>query len=95
MVIFAHAREGLFLNLQHILQGEEVYVLTNKKWYAYTVDEITQVTPEQVEVIAPTTDERITLFTCSGFADEKRLIVVGKKKEVTFGLDETFTNLLE
>lgn len=86
MVIFAHARPNLFLDLQNISENDLIYILTDKKWYSYTVTEITQVTPDQVEVIAPTDDERITLFTCSGFADEKRLIVVGKRK-----VDETNT----
>ncbi|MBP9719185.1 MAG: sortase [Candidatus Levybacteria bacterium] len=96
MVVFAHARDLLFLNLQNISDTDDIYVLTDKKWYVYTVSEIREVTPDQVEVIAPTADERITLFTCSGFADEKRLIVVGKRKiPDDFGLDDTFVNLLE
>lgn len=96
MVIFAHAREHLFLDLQYITSGDSIYVLTNNKWYEYTVSDITQVTPDQVEVIAPTGDERITLFTCSGFADEHRLIVVGKRViKADFRLDASFMNLLE
>lgn len=31
------------------------------------------------EVIAPTQDETLTLYTCSGFNDRKRLIVVAKR----------------
>lgn len=81
MVIFAHARVHLFLPLENIKENDDVYVLTDKKWYAYKVAVITAVAPEQTEVIAPTKDERVTLFTCTGFADEKRLIVVGKREQ--------------
>lgn len=81
MVIFAHARENLFINLQNVVVHDALYVLTDNKWYAYTVTDITQVYPDQVEVIAPTTDERLTMFTCSGFEDEKRLIVVAKRND--------------
>lgn len=96
MVIFAHAREHLFLNLQNSSIGNQITIVADKKKYTYTVTEIIQVTPDQLEVIAPTDDEWITLFTCSGFADEKRLIVIGKRNiPPTFGLDETFMNLLE
>lgn len=38
-----------------------------------------EVLPESVEVVAPTTDETLTLYTCTGFADQKRLIVTAKR----------------
>lgn len=77
-VIFAHAREGLFLPLRSIKEGQKIFILTKSKWYRYEVKEIKEVYPNQVEVIAPTQDETLTLYTCSGFADTKRLIVVAK-----------------
>lgn len=78
-VIFAHAREGLFLPLQSIKLGMKVYVLTENGWYEYKVTEIKEVYPSQVEVIESTNEETLTLYTCSGFTDNKRLIVVSKK----------------
>lgn len=77
-VIFAHARVGLFYNLKDLKKDDLVYVFTDKKWFAYKVTDITSVYPDQVEVIAPTKDQRLTLYTCTGYADEKRLIVVAK-----------------
>lgn len=77
-VIFAHAREGLFLPLKDIKEGMSVYVTTEDDWYSYEVKEVKEVTPDRVEVISPTEDETLTLYTCSGFKDEKRLIVVAK-----------------
>lgn len=75
MVIFAHARKGLFLPLRDIKRREVIYVLTNSGWHRYRVEKTHEVTPEQVEVIQPTEEETLTLFTCTGFADSKRLIV--------------------
>jgi LPXTG-site transpeptidase (sortase) family protein len=77
-VIFAHAREGLFLPLKEIEVGMSVYVTTKDSWYSYQVDEIKEVTPDQVEIIKPTEEEILTLYTCSGFNDQKRLIVIAK-----------------
>jgi len=77
-VIFAHARKGLFLPLRFIKVGDKIYLLTDSKWFMYEVKEIKEVYPNQVEVIAPTEDETLTLYTCSGFADTKRLIVIAK-----------------
>lgn len=78
-VIFAHAHDGLFLPLKNIKVGMSIYVLTDNDWYQYSVKEIKEVYPSQVEVISPTEDETLTLYTCSGFKDSKRLIVISKR----------------
>lgn len=80
MVIFAHAREGLFLPLKDIKEKDTIYVLSKDKWYEYEVVEIKSVAPTQIEVIAPTPDETLTLYTCTGFFDSQRLIVRAKPK---------------
>ena len=77
-VIFAHARENLFLPLRSIEVGARVYILTDSVWFDYQVTEIKEVLPNQIEVIAPTEDETLTLYTCSGYKDSKRLIVTAK-----------------
>ena len=74
-VIFAHARIGLFYNLKDAQVGDIVYVFTKDKWYRYKVNKITAVYPNQTEVLKPTKNEVLTLYTCTGFTDEKRLIV--------------------
>ena len=79
-VIFAHAREGLFLPIRDVSIQDEIYVLTKDHWYAYKVVEIKEVTPDETQVIEPTDDQTLTLYTCSGFRDEKRLIVIAKPK---------------
>ncbi|MEK7188793.1 MAG: sortase [Patescibacteria group bacterium] len=79
IVVFAHAREGYFLPLRKITKGAKIYILTKEGWYNYEVSETKEVKPIDVSVIQPTIDETITLYTCSGFADTKRLIVTGKR----------------
>ncbi|HVZ67395.1 MAG TPA: sortase [Patescibacteria group bacterium] len=75
VVIFAHARMGLFYPLKDVKKGDIVYVLTTNKWYRYKISSVSSVLPNDVTVVAPTKKEVLTLFTCSGFFDEKRLIV--------------------
>ncbi len=74
-VIFAHARQGLFYNLKDVKTGDIIYIFTKNKWYRYKVNKITAVYPNQTDVIAPTRTDTLTLYTCTGFYDEKRLIV--------------------
>ncbi len=80
-VIFAHAREGLFLPLKHIAIGRDIYVLTRHHWHRYKVEEIREVFPTDVYVVNKTQDNRLTLFTCSGFLDSKRLVVIAKPNQ--------------
>lgn len=77
-VIFAHARDELFGPLRNIKNDATIYLMTDDQWYWYQVQEIKLVNPNDVEVIAPTPDQTLTLFTCSGFLDTKRLIIIAK-----------------
>jgi sortase A len=78
-VIFAHAREGLFLPLKEIEINHIIYVLTDNRWYLYKVNEIKEVYPNKTEVIAPSENEVLTLYTCSGYNDSKRLIITAQR----------------
>ena len=78
-VIFAHARDGLFLPLKDIEVDMAIYVFTKDSWYRYKVSNIGEAYPHQTEVIKPSDDERLTLYTCSGYKDTKRLIVTATR----------------
>lgn len=78
-VIFAHAREGMFQPLKKARLNQLVYVFTKEKWFLYSIKDIKEVNPDNVSVISPTSDETLTLYTCSGFSDSKRLIVITKR----------------
>jgi LPXTG-site transpeptidase (sortase) family protein len=80
-VIFAHSRWNLFGPLSSIRKDNLIFVLTRKTWFAYKVEEIKTVFPTQLEVIAKTEEQTLTLYTCSGFADTRRLIVTAKRTE--------------
>lgn len=80
MVIFAHARDNLFGPLRGIMENDLIYVLSKDKWFEYEVKDIKSVNPDEIGVIAPTKDETLTLYTCTGFFDSQRLIVVSKLK---------------
>ncbi len=80
IVIFAHAKEGFFYNLKNVKDKDVIYVLTKNKWYQYKVNKITEVFPNKKEIIQPTKNETLTLYTCTGFFDEKRLIITALPK---------------
>lgn len=76
-VMYAHNWAGLFQNLPQIKPGnivEVTYADNTKKTFsvAYTLE----VSPGDLSVLAKSTDNRLTLYTCSGFLDSKRFVAV-------------------
>jgi sortase A len=76
-VIYAHNRVGMFRNLHQVAIGDQI-IVTNEKneTLSYTAQEIHTVTPDQIEVVLPTDHEQLTLYTCTGWLDRFRLVVV-------------------
>jgi len=81
VVIFGHNWRRLFGPLRWLKPGDEIRVTTRGgQEFFYQVAEIKTVSPEAVEVLAPTEDFTLTLYTCAGFLDTKRLVVRAKLK---------------
>lgn len=69
----------VFRNLDQLQPGDEIIVLTEKKAYTYSVQDQTVVMPNQVEVMAQTTDATVTLISCYPYlVDDKRIVITGK-----------------
>lgn len=77
-VIYGHAKNNIFGNLKKLKKDDLIYVLTNEKWFRYKVIETKTVKPTETEVVAPTIDKTLTIFTCTAFLDSKRLVVTAK-----------------
>lgn len=77
-VVFAHALENLFASLGYIQPEASIYLLTKNKWFNYKVKSVKTVLPTEIEVIAPTNDKTLTLYTCAGYGDVYRFVVIAK-----------------
>lgn len=75
---------NVFRDLYRVALGDEVAVFTEDSRFRYLVEEIKLVEPDDVSVMAPSDDARLTLVTCGGTFDPRtttfseRLIVVAK-----------------
>jgi LPXTG-site transpeptidase (sortase) family protein len=70
---------GVFRSLPSIALGEVIEVFQGEQVHRYEVRSIRTVSPDDVSVMAPTSDETLTLITC--YADDdysSRVIVVAK-----------------
>lgn len=57
--------QGVLYYLNKVKIGDEIGVWWNDKLYLYKVRDIQQVPPTDVAIEAPTTDARLTIFTCT------------------------------
>ncbi len=78
-VIYGHNFKSLLGNLNDTQIGDKISIqLTNGKIISYTITNKYNVTQDQTHILNQTLGTRLTLFTCSGFLDSKRLVVIAK-----------------
>jgi sortase A len=66
-----------FYRLNELQQGDDIFITTSAGRFHYVVQTSTVVKPSDVAVLAPTTDNRLTLTTCNPrFSAATRLVVV-------------------
>ena len=69
----------IFRHLEEVKIGDEIVLWYNQKEYQYRVSETKVVEPDQVDVLAPTANEQVSLMTCVPVGTTKlRLVVIGK-----------------
>lgn len=79
-VIYAHNWDKLFGKLAKVKMGDTLRVfLANGQKFDYQVSQKHLVSPQTLGILAPTRDSRLTLFTCAGFLDKDRLVVVANQ----------------
>ena len=78
-VLYGHNLNGVLGGLWRVQNGDYVEVTAdNGSVYKYQILERREVKPNQVEILNGSDDVRLTIFTCSGFLDSARFVVVGK-----------------
>ena len=75
-IIYGHNWSSLLGPLEKIKIGDSITIfLQSGKTAQYRVEYITIVTPQETQILNPTQDTRLTLYTCIGYLDRKRLVV--------------------
>ncbi len=76
---FTYNGAAVFYNLDKVKVDDEIVVYWNKKKYVYTVERIKEVPPTAIEVEDSTSEERLTLYTCTPIWSAKNRLVVQAK----------------
>lgn len=76
IIIYGHNTQKVFAQLHQLTPGDNVVLKTESNQdFFYIVSEKKIVSPDQIEVLVPTDYEVLTLYTCTGLFDTKRLVV--------------------
>lgn len=78
-VYYGHNWGSILGNLTKVKPKDIIEItMNNGKKYAYEVEYTATVDPTQTSVIENVGDTRLTIYTCTGFLDTKRFVVVAK-----------------
>lgn len=86
-VLYGHNWKSLLSNLHKVTPGSKVIIVDkNNKKQEFVVEYTAVVDPSQTYIIDNTEDARVTIYTCTGFLDSKRFVVVAKPAS-TYGIN--------
>lgn len=81
IIVYGHNTKQVFGKLPLVKVGDSITLTTfDGQNYQYLVKETVEIDPSQIRYLMPTNEETLTIYTCSGFMDRKRWIVVAKPK---------------
>ena len=77
-IIFSHDIPRLFYSLHSLVVGDSIHLTTDIDILEYAVKEIHVVSPEDIHHLDQKFKNQLTLFTCTGQAYSKRLVIVAQ-----------------
>ena len=77
-IIFSHDIPRLFYSLHSLVVGDSIHITTDIDILEYSVKEIHVVSPEDIHYLDQKYTNQLTLFTCTGQAYSKRLVIVAQ-----------------
>ncbi|RJR15362.1 sortase [Candidatus Microgenomates bacterium] len=78
-IMYGHNWENILGDLTKVKPGDTISVSFNNALVKdFRVSYVQIVSPDQTHVLSPTSDSRLTIYTCTGFLDSKRLVVVSE-----------------
>lgn len=78
-VIYGHNTAGILGELWRVQNGDFIEVTDQGgRVYKYEIFERKEIKSSEVDILNQTGDTRLTVYTCSGFLDSARFVIVGK-----------------
>lgn len=80
IIMYGHNKDSVLGPIRYTQVGQKIEIKgSDNKDYNYEIIKIDVVSPDNLEYIKDTETETLTIYTCVGFLDSKRFIVVAKR----------------
>ncbi len=84
IIFYGHNTNDRFGPIRWLKKGKEISVTTaDLKHHRYTIVQTLTVNPDQLGIFFSRKEETLYLYTCDGFADLKRFIVIAEPERET------------
>lgn len=81
VIMYAHNTDNKFGPIRWLKKGDEIIITTmDNKIHTYAVTDMVTTDPSALSVFFTRNEETLYLFTCVGFADLKRFVVIAEPK---------------
>lgn len=78
-IMYGHNWPNLLGDLKKVKPGDKLSIIyADNSARDFEVEYLTKVSPSETSILSNSDDNRITLYTCTGFLDSQRLVVVAK-----------------
>lgn len=79
VVIYGHNKKAIFGNLPYLSLGQKIYIkTTDDKIHVYEAYKKEFVNPDRIDLVSPTDQEELTIYTCWGLFDLQRVVIKAK-----------------
>lgn len=79
-VLYGHNKERILGGLVTLKVGDKIDLkLVDGRVVSYEVFEVKTIKPNQLDILKKTEDSRLTIYTCTGFLDSARFVVIAKQ----------------
>lgn len=79
VVIYGHNKQVIFGNLPYLSIGQKIIIKTKSgKVYNYIADKKYFVGPDRVDLVSPSDNNELTIYTCWGVFDSQRAVIKAK-----------------
>ncbi len=76
-ILYGHNWPNLLGNLTKAKPGQEIFIkYDDNSTKKFVINYTLEVPPTQASILKNSTDVRVTIYTCSGFLDSKRFVVI-------------------
>ncbi len=85
---FTYTGPSVFYSLDKVQVNDDIVLVYDRKVYIFRVDSVQTVEPTEISIEAPTSKEKLTLYTCAPLGSVRYRLVINSHLEKTIATSE-------